>query len=100
MVGYKNEGKRDILLELNPLLNYRDYHGLMHQNPQTDFYNEPEEGCITVHPEYGSDRFILRMMESLSRKRPGSRMFFMKKKPIAVWMHPRICVPLAPFEYI
>ncbi len=55
VVGYKNEGKRDILLELNPLLNYRDYHGLMHQNPQTDFYNEPEEGYITVYPEYGSD---------------------------------------------
>jgi len=55
VVGYKNEGSKDILLELNPLLNYRDYHGLLHQNPQIDFYTESEQNCIKIHPEYGSD---------------------------------------------
>lgn len=54
VVGYKNEGRKDIILELNPLLNYRDYHGLFHENPQTDFYTEPEKGYIKIHPEYGS----------------------------------------------
>ncbi|NBC28155.1 MAG: glycogen debranching protein [Bacteroidetes bacterium] len=54
VIGYKNEGRKDILLELNPMLNYRDYHGLLQENPQTDFYTEPEEGYIKIHPEYGS----------------------------------------------
>lgn len=55
VIGYKNEGSKDILIELNPLLNYRDYHGLLHQNPRTDFYTEPERECIKIHPEYGSE---------------------------------------------
>lgn len=54
VVAYKNNGKRDLLLELNPMLNYRDYHGLLRENPQTDFYTEPEERYIKIHPDYGS----------------------------------------------
>ncbi|MFU8860307.1 MAG: amylo-alpha-1,6-glucosidase [Cyclonatronaceae bacterium] len=59
VVGYKNEGKEDILLELNPLLNYRDYHGLLHQNPNTDFYLEFEKEYIKIHPVYGSLPFYI-----------------------------------------
>lgn len=54
LISYKNEGNKDILLELNPLLNYRDYHGLLHQNPQTDFYTDSQKGYIKIYPEYGS----------------------------------------------
>lgn len=54
VVGYKNEGRKDIILELNPMLNYRDYHGLLHENPHTDFYTVSEEGYLKIHPEYGS----------------------------------------------
>jgi len=80
VVGYKNEGKRDLLLELNPMLNYRDYHGLMHQNPGTDFYNVSEDGCITVHPEYGSDPVYITHDGEFEPKRTWFKNVFYEKE--------------------
>jgi len=54
VLEYKNEGKKEILLDLNPLLNFRDYHGLMRENSHTDFYHDVEDDRIIVYPEYGA----------------------------------------------
>lgn len=54
VLEYKNEGKKTIRLDLNPLLNFRDYHSMMHENSQTDFYHSEEDEYIVFYPEYGA----------------------------------------------
>jgi len=54
VVEYINEGKKNIRLDLNLQLNFRDYHGMMRENSHTDFYQEEEDGCITIYPQYGA----------------------------------------------
>ena len=55
VVEYKNEGKDAFELELNPLLVFRDYHSLFHEDPYFDFYVEQSsETFLKVYPHYGA----------------------------------------------
>ncbi len=54
VVEYENHSKNEIGLELNPLLNHRDYHGSLHENSYNDFYIENSKECIKIYAHHGA----------------------------------------------
>ena len=59
VLKYENTGKYDYTLSLRPLLVYRDYHSLFHQDSQFDFYLEQKDNCLKVYAKYGAAPLFL-----------------------------------------
>jgi predicted glycogen debranching enzyme len=59
VVSYQNLGNQSIILKLNPLLVYRDYHSLFHENPHYNFFFEKAEKYFKIYAHYGSDPFYI-----------------------------------------
>ncbi|HMO38770.1 MAG TPA: amylo-alpha-1,6-glucosidase [Saprospiraceae bacterium] len=55
IVEYENAGSEAIVLKLNPLLVYRDYHSLFAENEYFNFFTEQREGnLLKIHAHYGA----------------------------------------------
>ena len=61
-VQYTNHSSQKIELQLNPLLVYKDYHGLFKQEPQFDFYTEAlEYQALKVYAKYQAHPLIFKI---------------------------------------
>ncbi|MEM7552584.1 MAG: amylo-alpha-1,6-glucosidase [Cyanobacteria bacterium P01_A01_bin.84] len=58
IVVYENNGETDMILELHPLFEYKDYHWTMRKN-EYDFYYEKSKSSIKVHPFPDSPPFYM-----------------------------------------
>ncbi len=60
VVSYQNAGQQAMTLRLNPLFVYRDYHGLYHQNPESNYYVERADGRLKIYAHYGAEPLFVR----------------------------------------
>ncbi|ADB38540.1 amylo-alpha-1,6-glucosidase [Spirosoma linguale] len=55
VIAYQNSGAAPFTIRLNPLLVYRDYHSLFHQNQQSNFHIEPGDHWYRIYAQYGAE---------------------------------------------
>jgi predicted glycogen debranching enzyme len=60
VVEYTNTSKISYRLRLHPFYAVRDYHELLRENPQHDYYIENRNGYQAVYPWYGAQPFFFR----------------------------------------
>ncbi len=68
LLSYQNLSEKTIVLRLNPLYVFRDYHSLFHADSYFNFFIEQDDNSLKIFPHYQSEPIFVRFSKGIFKE--------------------------------